>query len=461
VATEALATFSRGTDPEDPRNYALVGLPGQIDRPVAATLTGTAGANWRAFRDTGAESDFLEEFDGSDAFNFRPGRGFWVISDRPWEVEEDVQAPALGSDGAVTIPLQAGWNIISNPLGVDVPWSLVEAANGADLQTLWQWSGGFVEAATFASARQGQAYYVFNGSIEDDDGVPELTELRIPLPGTVPAEDALPSAPPTLALTATQDGLAVGTVRLGLAPETPAATPSRRTARRAQAAAETRRRPVRRAVDAARVGRDDLAPPLVFDDAPALRIADGPEGGRRWLARTYRAADARGHVVELELRGTPGRTVTLTARGLADALGDRAVRLVDGATSEVHDLRADGPVRIPLRDATTTLRVVLGDDAYVDAQTESLVPEAVKLLPNYPNPFTQRTTLEYTLPEAVPVRLQVYDILGRRVATLADERQTAGFHTVTWTPRGLASGVYILRMQAGDQRFTRKLTLVR
>ncbi len=474
VQTAALATFDRGADPEDPRNYALVGLPGTVDRSVAATLTGTAGADWRAFRDTGAESDFLAEFDGSEAFNFRPGRGFWIISTRPWEVEEDAQAVSLGADGAVALPLNAGWNIISNPLGVDVPWSLVEAANGADLQTLWQWSGGFVEAATFASARQGQAYYLFNGSVEDGEGVPVLTELRIPVPGTVPAEDALPSAPPTLALTATTlDGLTVGTVRLGLAPEDApaatrrarAATPGRRavTTRSRTTATRrtdaTRRTTAVRRTDAAPV-HDDLAPPLVFDDAPALRIAGGEAGRRRWLARTYRAADAPGHTVDLELRGTPGRTVTLTAHGF-DALGGRAVRLVDLGTAQVHDLRADGTAQIPLRAATTTLRVVMGSDAYVAEETESVAPEAVELLPNYPNPFTQRTTLEYTLPEALPVRLQVYDILGRRVATLADERQTAGFHTVTWSPRGLASGVYLLRMQAGDQRFTRKLTLVR
>jgi hypothetical protein len=88
------------------------------------------------------------------------------------------------------------------------------------------------------------------------------------------------------------------------------------------------------------------------------------------------------------------------------------------------------------------------------------LPEAVTL-GAYPNPVRSRATVAYAVPEAGAVRITVYNVLGQAVATLLDTEVRAGDHTVTWTPRGLASGVYFVRMQAGGTTATRRLTLVR
>ena len=84
----------------------------------------------------------------------------------------------------------------------------------------------------------------------------------------------------------------------------------------------------------------------------------------------------------------------------------------------------------------------------------------------YPNPSSGPVTLSFSLAEAAPVTLAVYDVMGRRVTTLVDRAMTAGVHTVDWTGRAdsgqaLASGVYLLRLQAGDEVATRRLTVVR
>jgi hypothetical protein len=79
---------------------------------------------------------------------------------------------------------------------------------------------------------------------------------------------------------------------------------------------------------------------------------------------------------------------------------------------------------------------------------------------NYPNPFRAETTIEYAVSEAGPVTLAVYDVLGRRVATLVDGHVPAGTHRVRLDADGLASGVYFYRLKAEDVLKTRKMTVL-
>jgi hypothetical protein len=65
------------------------------------------------------------------------------------------------------------------------------------------------------------------------------------------------------------------------------------------------------------------------------------------------------------------------------------------------------------------------------------------------------------LPEASDVRLDVYNVLGQRVASLLNENRSAGFHTVSFDAGNLSSGMYLYRLQAGDVVQIRQLTLVK
>ena len=89
------------------------------------------------------------------------------------------------------------------------------------------------------------------------------------------------------------------------------------------------------------------------------------------------------------------------------------------------------------------------------------IPTRYVLDQNYPNPFNPSTTIQFGLPEAGKVSLDVFDMTGRRVATLVDESKTAGWHNVTFDASNLASGMYIYRIQSGDFIQTRKLILVK
>jgi hypothetical protein len=95
------------------------------------------------------------------------------------------------------------------------------------------------------------------------------------------------------------------------------------------------------------------------------------------------------------------------------------------------------------------------------SSVEEGVPGIYALSQNYPNPFNPSTTIEYALPYRSHVTLTVFNTLGQLVAMMVNGEVDAGHHTVQFDGSGLASGVYLYKMQAGNFVQTRKLLLVR
>jgi hypothetical protein len=83
------------------------------------------------------------------------------------------------------------------------------------------------------------------------------------------------------------------------------------------------------------------------------------------------------------------------------------------------------------------------------------------LAQNYPNPFNPTTTINYSLDKAGMVTLKIYSILGTEVASLVNEFKSAGNYSVPFNASNLTSGVYIYKLQAGNQSITKKLTLMK
>ena len=79
----------------------------------------------------------------------------------------------------------------------------------------------------------------------------------------------------------------------------------------------------------------------------------------------------------------------------------------------------------------------------------------------HPNPFNPATTIRYGLAEEGPVRLTVYDVLGRRVAVLLDGVQTPGKHTVRFEASHLSSGLYFVIFDAEGKTFTKSVLLMK
>ncbi|WP_020402056.1 DUF2341 domain-containing protein [Gracilimonas tropica] len=94
-------------------------------------------------------------------------------------------------------------------------------------------------------------------------------------------------------------------------------------------------------------------------------------------------------------------------------------------------------------------------------EIEANIPEEFYLYQNYPNPFNPTTTIPFGLTEESDVRLEVFDILGRKVHTLVSEKMPAGRHTISFRAGSLASGLYLYRIITNDNVRTKKMLLIK
>jgi len=89
------------------------------------------------------------------------------------------------------------------------------------------------------------------------------------------------------------------------------------------------------------------------------------------------------------------------------------------------------------------------------------VPRKFSLEQNYPNPFNPATNVQFSIVEAQLVQLEVFDILGRKVTMLVNEKKSAGNYSVKWDAAGLPSGTYIYRITAGNFTAVKKMILMK
>ena len=136
-----------------------------------------------------------------------------------------------------------------------------------------------------------------------------------------------------------------------------------------------------------------------------------------------------------------------------ELVADAQVRLFD-----MSDLR-QGAIARATTDGTGYFALPLA------ALGGHALPQGFALGPNYPNPFNPSTIIPYQLAALSEVRLEVFNLLGQRLATLVDGARPAGFHTATWNAtdgagRAVGAGVYIYRMTVGTASQTGRMVLV-
>jgi hypothetical protein len=106
----------------------------------------------------------------------------------------------------------------------------------------------------------------------------------------------------------------------------------------------------------------------------------------------------------------------------------------------------------------------VGDD--LAGISDRKIPDVFGLAQNSPNPFTQTTEIRYQLPVDCQVRLTIYDLLGRKVKTLVNGTQSAGYKTAHWDCRNdqgreLPSGIYMYMLRSGSYVETKKMVLMK
>lgn len=145
--------------------------------------------------------------------------------------------------------------------------------------------------------------------------------------------------------------------------------------------------------------------------------------------------------------------------------GDTTVTVFNNQQNQQFDIRVNNLPRYITFDPNNNILKSLTTTDTIDLTK----PLSFSLEQNYPNPFNPSTNIEYSIPVQklgyIPVKLVVYDVLGRRVAVLVNEKQSAGSYNISFPPAKLSkmlpSGLYIYSLTAGSFRSSKKMILLK
>lgn len=405
--------------------YRMVSVPAALDDPgPASVLSDDLGpyvpTSWRLLRWNPETAEYLEPPD--PGLDLEPGIGVWLAAraGATFDIEGGLSVDAAGP---VTVTLAPGWNQIGSPFAFPVAWNDIDGHEDVGPPAAWDgveyvldqpvldaWTGYFVENPT--------------------DGEIDLVIQPREAASTRAARSA--AVVYGIRLEATSGDLRDTQNLLGLA-------------------------------DGAAEGRDrlDLAEPPPLGSHIRLSV---DEDGQR-LAHSVRPA-SDGASWDLEVTASADllpRTVTVTPSEEGQVPAGHVLHLLD---LDYRMARPPGRFEVSLTEAVPVrrFRVIVGPDAFAEHAAEGLplVPETFGLEPPRPTPTPGPTTFVFDLPASGPVTLEVFDALGRRVASLVDGERAAGRHVAGWDPPdSVADGVYVVRLRAGPLLATRTLVVVR
>lgn len=419
--------------PDNPRPEAVLGddiptlaSPAAYDNTVARLYEPLLGTR-------------LAEYPGTG--DFALGSVFWLIARDEVATIDAGPGEARALNRPFPVALEQGWNFVGTPFTVPVPIDNLETDTGETV-VLRAFRDGSYNAATNPVTEmvpfEGYAVYASE---------PTTLTIRPPLPGGGTAAFTTKS-------TAARSGARFpwslrvrGTARTGWDTDNVAAVH----------------------VDAAD-GWDAADWPEPPSLGSGLRIAfEAPAGAPPdvTLSADVRRPLSKGGVWPLTVETTTAGPVHLTVDGVKTVPAAFEVRLLDLRTKATWDLRRSPTATLDVLSAdggTRALRLMVGTTAYMKQTLTTLdaVPQTYALDAPYPNPSFGTVAFQLALPTDDRVSITVYNILGQRLAVLKNrESMRAGIHTVVWDAPRLASGMYFVRMEAGDYSKTQKLVRIR
>jgi hypothetical protein len=431
------------TPPQQPSGaYRIVSFPTELDEPelsnIFEPLLPYDPSEWRLFSigasGLTADGGYVEQNELEGA-SLSAGRALWFIR-RNGGALASLDGTSVPINQPHEISLDEGWNLIGNPFAFDVPLSQVRVENTAgSLQDVLGYNGNnFVNQA-------GGALKPYRGYLVYLSGGQGGTLVVDPSPEDPSASIASARAPdPRWAVDLSAR---VGQARdpMNTFGTAPSATDG---------------------VEAA----DGREPPPIGDYVSLRFRAPSQDRG---LWRDMRSTGGGLRTWTAEVRTNVSGLVTINASGISSVPDDQSVWLVDPVLDQTQNLRETPTYQFPASEATDArpLRILVGPAAAVQRRLgrDADRPERVELLPSVPHPVRSHATFRYRVPERTRATLELYDLLGRRVATLVDDESVGpGTHTYAWTRQDtggtLSSGAYLLRLQAGDVTRTRRLVIM-
>jgi len=418
------------------QEYRLVGLPGKDKYLFSDLFKGTYGTDWTAYRKTDSDDEYREYRQSDGNFTFSSGRGFWVSGTSNLTLELPITGVETNANDAYTIPLSSGWNIISNPHTRNVSWRDVQVMNSIHGEA-YSYIGHFSEADSLQPVH---GYYYFNPPEAARDS------LEIPYSGMEnrrKTDDvggllllANREAQPSVKLHAEFDKDKRLTTELlfpGLAENLSDIEE--------------------------KSGYQTYHPPMGMSRTGMMLIIPDAENSRGMM-RDIAVYNRRGSEYNLHLKADKGAVFTWRAE-LADMPDNTGLLMVNEESDQSWMLRHGESVEVALEESDMIYTLFVGDRYWLEQKEQEYLPEDFALHPNYPNPFNSATNIRYSLPVEQEVRLEIYDVIGRRVKVLVNEEKPAGWHTMQFDASRLASGVYVYRMTTENNVSSQKMTILK
>jgi hypothetical protein len=413
-------------------SYRLAAIAGAADLSIESTFEdyGKQGTDWNAYAEIGSNSNGLsntvEVSRNSSAFNLRPGRGFWILAKRNWVVNASFPAVPLTNQDSYRIPLNPGWNIIGNPFDRPVTWSAVKQLN-AITDPIHSYEGLWAEPPVM---QVNTGYYFFNRGNRAELEIPYQAQTQTTNSSGIELSDHHHEHNSIISIDLLQGQFMLGSAKLHYSND---ATPG---------------------YDL----HDHIAPPGRFNSANITLYNDDihPQISR-WATLSHPLTDG---VVTEKVIIDLSESGEYTLR-ISELKPDHDAFLFEPASGRALRFASDGTLAIFLQKGSHTFDWVVGSTNDLEQHSKSQLPLHFQLYDSYPNPFNPTTNINVALPYESPVRIQIFDITGRRVAVVLDRILTAGYHQIVWDASRLASGVYIVEMRAGSFRSTGKVSLVK
>jgi ligand-binding sensor domain-containing protein len=400
-------------DASQSSSYQLIGIPGNGSLSLSSVMTGTPKQDWTAYYDNGNTSDYLVQFDNSSAFTFSPGNGFWIISRNTINLSQSVSSVALDTSGNYSIPLQQGWNIISNPFNYSCSWSSIIDLNGLTASPyLYSWTNSNWKENTDFSPYVG--YYIYNSL--------SLTSLNIPYNST--GKLGKISVPKN---SASNDTTLVKEIEISLL---------KNSGKISSVFAAVN---PKASVDFDQF--DHLAPPADFQDENIAIVNDSLSINYKKLIKDCRPVIGDGKEFYFVVNNKKGSELKLNFNGLSSFSSYKCF-LINCDSKEFFNLNDQNTFVIDSKK-TSNYKLLIGNDNYINEKKAEFAPDNYCLYQNYPNPFNPATTIRYSLKSDGRVKISVYNILGGLVKELLDAAQEIGYHEIQFDASKLASGIYI------------------
>jgi len=395
-------------------DYRLLGISGAATS--ISSLISIPAEEYKVYRWSG--SSYSEYYSNSV-----PGEGYWVIATQAFQVSSAPASVTLDENNAYTIPVKADWNIITNPFETAIGWN-DELSGG---QMLYDWEGNWVPTTLLQPSKA----YAWKNTTGKSELVLNYYDLIVNQGSAKRSaiNDNQVAKKQTITLSA-QGNEEFGTrsVQLAIYPENQNQYLEK---------------------------LDTELPPQPFEMSQLALIDDSNETSR--FIRRALTSNESGYSIPLTFELLEDQNLQLYV-DLTHEL--KEVGLINLATGRYYSLTQD-PLQLNLAKGIHKFQFVAGESSFINEQQAALMPKDFTLIQNYPNPFNPSTQIAFSLPIASTVKLEVFDLLGRRVALLADGMLNAGYHTRSFDGSNLSSGMYLYRIQAGEFVQVKKMMLLK